>query len=151
MARRKLFTDVELASLLTASCGNYHRCAAKLKVSRTAINHRVAASPELTMLVSDLREGRLDMAESALDAAVAKKQAWAVCFLLKTRGKQRGYSERAEYEVKSTITGANSGPIKQASNGGAEVCQESLVAFLGDFGIVFTSEPSDSNLPAEVA
>ena len=144
MARRKLFTDIELASLLTASCGNYHRCAAKLKVSRTAINHRVAASTELTSLVSDLREGRLDLAESALDAAVAKGQAWAVCFLLKTRGKQRGYSERAVLEVKSTITQ----PIKQQSIAGPEVTQAALVAFLGDFGIVFTPEPSVPELPA---
>ncbi len=131
--------------LLTSSCGNYHRYAAKLKVSRTAINHRVAASPELTTLVSELPEGRLEMAESAIDAAVAKGQAWAVCFLLKTRGKQRGYSERAVFEVKSTITE----PIKQQSNVGPEVTPEALMAFLGDFGITFTREPSDSKLPAE--
>ncbi len=144
MARRKLFTDIELAALLTVSSGNYHRCAAKLKVSRTAINHRVAASPELTSLVSDLGEGRLDLAESALDAAVAKGQAWAICFLLKTLGKHRGYSERAVLEVKNTI----SEPIKQQSTVGPEVTQAALIAFLGDFGITFTPEPSVPALPA---
>lgn len=145
MARRKLFTDIELAALLTVSSGNYHRCAAKLKVSRTAINHRVAASTELTSLVSDLREGRLDLAESALDAAVANGQAWAICFLLKTLGKQRGYSERAVLEVKSTI----SEPIKQQSFARPEVTPEALMAFLGDFGIVFDSEPSASKVSAD--
>ena len=95
MARRKLFTDIELAALLTVSSGNYHRCAAKLKVSRTAINHRVAASPELTSLVSDLREGRLDLAESArcrrgegagVGDLLSAQNTWETTWLQRTSG-----------------------------------------------------------------
>ena len=44
-------------------------------------------------LRSELRESPLDNAESALDDAVDKGEGWAVCFLLKCLGRDRGYVE----------------------------------------------------------
>lgn len=44
-----------------------------------------------------LREGReqmLDVAESSLLKAVEKQEGWATCFMLKCRGKERGYVEK---------------------------------------------------------
>ena len=48
----------------------------------------------------------LDVAETALLAAVAKGEAWAVCFYLKCKGKARGWTERAE------VTGPGGGPLQ---------------------------------------
>ena len=48
----------------------------------------------------------LDNTESALYVAALRGEAWAVCFLLKTQGKSRGYVERAE------LTGKRGGPLR---------------------------------------
>lgn len=51
------------------------------------------------------KERMLDLAESRLGSAVDKGEAWAICFYLKTQGKQRGYVERQE------VTGADGAPV----------------------------------------
>ena len=53
----------------------------------------------------------LDVGELSLLRAVQNGEAWAVCFLLKTQGKQRGYIERAE------ISGPDGGAIGLEVNG----------------------------------
>jgi hypothetical protein len=50
-----------------------------------------------------------DNAELALYSAILKGEHWAVTFYLRTKGKDRGYTERTEQE----ITGAGGGPIEQ--------------------------------------
>lgn len=47
----------------------------------------------------------LDLAESKLIKHIEKGQAWAIKYILSTKGRKRGYSERFE------VTGADSGPI----------------------------------------
>ena len=44
-----------------------------------------------------------DMAEAALFKAINNGEAWAVCFYLKTQGKDRGYIERVENEHRGSI------------------------------------------------
>ena len=43
------------------------------------------------------------MAELALYKAIQDGEGWAVCFYLKTQGKQRGYIERQEIEHSGAI------------------------------------------------
>jgi len=50
----------------------------------------------------------MDVAEAALLRAIQKGEAWAVCFFLKCKAKQRGYSERTE------ITGPAGKPVQVA-------------------------------------
>ena len=50
-------------------------------------------------------EQALDIAEESLITAVKAGEAWAVCFLLKTRGKKRGYTERQEASIQ--VSGAD--------------------------------------------
>jgi hypothetical protein len=45
----------------------------------------------------------LDEAESQLGAAVRRGEGWAVCFLLKTRGRERGYVERSVMDVNAKV------------------------------------------------
>jgi hypothetical protein len=55
--------------------------------------------PELNEVLRFARELELDKAESALFRAVDNGEAWSVCFLLKTRGRERGYSEKLDLTV----------------------------------------------------
>lgn len=73
--------------------GNYMVCARRLGVSRTAIRKRVKKSPEISALVEDFREGQLDKAEAALFRAVERGNIRAICFVLRTLGKDRGYGK----------------------------------------------------------
>ena len=64
--------------------------ARRLGVSRQTLWKYLQRWPELAEIVSDRLEERLDIAESKLDRAIMKGEAWAICFFLKTRGKDRG-------------------------------------------------------------
>jgi len=62
--------------------------------------------PRIAEVRRSEHESMLDVGELALLRAVQRGEAWAVCFLLKTQGKQRGYIERAEF------SGPNGGAIE---------------------------------------
>jgi hypothetical protein len=61
--------------------------------------------PQVAEVKRQERESMLDTGELSLLRAVQNGEAWAVCFLLKTQGKMRGYIERAE------ISGPDGGAI----------------------------------------
>lgn len=44
--------------------------------------------------LQEAREQMLDVAENSLLRSVEKQEGWATCFLLKCRGKERGYVEK---------------------------------------------------------
>jgi predicted transcriptional regulator len=81
------------------------RVAKSLGVSRATVYLWIQNHPEIAQAFEDIKEERLDIGESALDAAVERGEAWAVCFLLKTQGKDRGYIERQE------LSGKDGAPI----------------------------------------
>ncbi len=85
---------------------NISLAAKSLGVARSSLYDFVNKHDDLKQLVADERESLVDIAESALKSAVVGKEAWAVCFTLKTIGKSRGYVERVEQ------TGANGGAIQ---------------------------------------
>lgn len=96
----KLSLD-QVQPLIGSERGNVANIARHLGVSRTAILKFVAKYPTLTQELKDARESMKDHAESALYKAIDTGEAWAVCFFLKTQGKDRGYVERQE------LTGAD--------------------------------------------
>ena len=55
----------------------------------------------------ELEQELLDVAESELYKAAKTGKAWAICFLLKCKGKDRGWIE----SVRQEITGADGGPV----------------------------------------
>ena len=92
---RKPILDAELVSASIVSYhGNITAVAKQFGVSRTSIIELIDKRPSLQKVLKDAREGILDIAESALLSAVLDRQPWAICFLLKTQGKHRGYSEK---------------------------------------------------------
>ena len=85
---------------------NISIAAKALGVDRSSLYDFINKHSDIKQLVTDERESLVDVAESALKSAVVAKEAWAVCFTLKTIGKHRGYVERVEQ------TGANGGAIE---------------------------------------
>jgi len=87
-----------IAQALKASMGNISLTARSLKCERGWLSRKIHKTPMLKAILDDQREGSIDNAESALNRAVVQGEGWAVCFLLKTIGRSRGYSERWEME-----------------------------------------------------
>jgi hypothetical protein len=94
-------TVEKVQEALESCSGNISFAARKLGCARRTLYYKIQASTTLKAALEDARETALDNAESALQSAVLAKEAWAVCFTLKTIGKGRGYVERNE------VTGAN--------------------------------------------
>lgn len=78
----------------------------KLKVSRPTYYQWCKDDPEFNAICDAIDEDVLDLGESVLHQLVKEKNVVATIFLLKTRGKKRGYIERNE------ITGKDGGAIK---------------------------------------
>ncbi len=93
----------KLAKLLTDMRGNISATVRAVGRSRRAIYHRIEKSPFLKATVEEARETILNEAESVLFEAVKRGEGWAVCFLLKTIGKNRGYSERTHLDVSGKV------------------------------------------------
>ena len=75
--------------------GNQSACARAHGVSRQAVSYFLQKHPRLRALTAELRETRVDNAESGLDLAIANREAWAIALTLKTLGRDRGYVEKA--------------------------------------------------------
>lgn len=83
--------------------GNLTAAAKALGLARCSLYFRVRKHPDLTKLVDDFREARIDRAESVIDWALSKKKPWAVALVLKGPGKNRGWVERQEQEQIGTV------------------------------------------------
>lgn len=95
----------QIGKLIVSKRGNVSAVARALKIPRNTLYKQIQADPELVQTLADERERMVDNAEDKLGAAVTKGEAWAVCFTLKTQGKDRGYTERQE------VTGKNGADI----------------------------------------
>jgi hypothetical protein len=92
---RKL-TTAELVDAITKSRGLITPAAAALGCAPLTIRRRAASSPAIAAALHEARQRTLDLAELALYKAVSTGEPWAVQFILKTLGKDRGYVERQE-------------------------------------------------------
>ena len=97
----KRITVDGVISAIRASKGMVSIAARKAGIDRTTMYDYIKKYPAVATALQDEREATTDTAELALYSAIQEKEAWAVCFYLKTQGKGRGYVERQE------ITGAN--------------------------------------------
>lgn len=121
-------TKNAVTKALTETHGNIAGAARKLGVSRRAIGKRIDADAALKQVVIDARETMLDDAERSLADAVKAGEAWAVCFCLKTQGRNRGYVERREQGVE--LSGPGGAPIQAET----KVVHFDLTARLREYG-----------------
>ena len=95
--------ESEVIAQLKKSMGNVSHAARALGMTRTRLCARIAEHPELREIVTDARQTMVDDAENALHASVISKEGWAVTFVLKTIGRDRGYVEKQEVEHSGEI------------------------------------------------
>jgi hypothetical protein len=96
MANTPSVKDIE--PLVERYKGNIAAIARHFGVSRGTIYNRMAESVTLKAAMEDERQTMLDNAESALYKQAMEGNTTALIFLLKTQGKQRGYTERVEVQ-----------------------------------------------------
>jgi len=109
MTGKPRHTQKQIEDALINMSGNVSAAARSLGLQRHNLHKAIVKSERLQQIVRDGRQSMCDNAESALNRAVINGEAWAVCFTLKTQGKDRGYIERTQQE----ITGRDGGPIEQ--------------------------------------
>ena len=99
MPQTKIVTDEDIAQALIKTKGLQYLAAQMLDCSSGLISQRIAASDYLKEKRREGQEIRLDEAEKALGEIVLDKELGAICFTLKTRGKDRGYAETTQSSV----------------------------------------------------
>jgi hypothetical protein len=98
--RKSLMTTEVISSALITARGKVSYAAVVLDTSPNYLRQRIRDNEELVSLQEEIREHRLDVAESKLDQRVLKDKWPAIQFSLETQGKHRGYTKRTE------VTGA---------------------------------------------
>lgn len=98
---RRRVNDDEMARMLEAAGGFRSRVAKQLGLSVSAISKRIARSARLREAARNIEETVLDIAESALVKAAQAGEPWAVCFILKCKGRGRGWIERHDLSVEA--------------------------------------------------
>ena len=100
------YTQEQVIEALEQSKGLIAPAARALGCSRDTIRSYLDEYSAVAQAKLDQEEAVKDMAENALYAAILRGEAWAICFYLKCRAKDRGYVERAE------LTAAQGAPVK---------------------------------------
>ena len=100
------YSQEQMIEALEQSKGLIAPAARALGCSRDTIRSYIDEYSAVAQAKLDQEEAVKDMAENALYAAILRGEAWAICFYLKCRAKDRGYVERAE------LTGASGAPVK---------------------------------------
>jgi hypothetical protein len=104
---KKEHTKKALLNALEKSLGVVTKACKIAKVGRTTFYQYLKEDKEFAKQVKDIENIALDFAESQLHKQISEGNTTATIFLLKTKGKSRGYVERSEIvhdnNVKSTI------------------------------------------------
>ena len=116
----------QVQSALVAAGGVVSDAAFLLGVSRGTIQYMVDKHPSLSDLIATIKESNKDFAESKLMAAMAKGEAWAVCFYLKCHAKDRGYIERPKVEPPAMVGAAGEREVTIYITGGPPEPDETI-------------------------
>ena len=87
-----------MITALKAASGMVYVAARKLGCSHTTIYTYAKRYPSVQDAINEERGYFVDTCEIALQRAVLAGEGWAVCFALKTLGKDRGYVEKQQIE-----------------------------------------------------
>ena len=94
------FTAAEMAKALRDAKGFKTIAARRLGCSLDTVERYVKWYEECETACREAEDEILDLGEAKLIERVKAGEGWAVCFLLKTKGKRRGYVERMEVSGK---------------------------------------------------
>jgi predicted transcriptional regulator len=100
------YTADEVVSALEHAKGMIAPAARSLGCSRNTIKRYLKEDTDIARAHADMSEHVTDRAELKLFDAIERGEAWAICFYLKCKAKDRGYVERAE------VSGPGGQPVK---------------------------------------
>jgi hypothetical protein len=106
MARKKpqrRLTQKNVINALKAHGGLISPSAEALDCTRQGLYNFLKNHPKAQKALDDIRNEVLDYAEGSLYSAAKAGQSWAVCFLLKCLGKERGFSEKLDLSSKEPL------------------------------------------------
>lgn len=132
MANEVNRVDTLKKTLLTAlgrSLGNVSDACKKANISRTYFYELKNEDPEFFQAVEDISESALDLTETALLRQIQDGNMTGIIFMLKTRGRKRGFIEVVEQQH----SGKDGGAI-QFENISLEKRIEALKLLEGDDG-----------------
>ena len=99
------YTTEQMIRAIRDTKGMTSFAAKRLNCSAETVRNYCRRYPTVAQAMREEREAMLDVAELSLFTAIQEREAWAVCFFLKTIGRERGYIERHE------VGGEGGGPI----------------------------------------
>lgn len=86
----------KIAAAYEKKCGSMAATAVALGITRQALYNWRKEDEKLAKMLDDIDEGILDFTESKLVEKVNEGNLTAIIFLLKTKGKKRGYVEQVD-------------------------------------------------------
>lgn len=98
--KKREATAARIIEALKECNGLLTLAARKAGVTYRTIKRYADDYPTVAEAYKESKETMLDVAEGKLYQAIGKGESWAICFYLKTQGKQRGYVERQEFTGK---------------------------------------------------
>lgn len=102
MAKYQKISQKQFLSVVSGTGGLYTVIARKLGINRHTVAEYIKRDPVLADAVQQERESTLDDVESVFVDACLEGDIQACMFYLKTKGKERGYTERVENDLRSS-------------------------------------------------
>jgi len=104
---RTLKKKREFLIIFEAKAGNISQTCKAVIIGRRTYYDWLKNDKKFTQDVDDINEGLIDWGESLLKGQMKKGDTTAIIFYLKTKGRERGYVERREFEH----SGPDGGPM----------------------------------------
>ena len=101
--KKERYTTQQIIDALKESKGMVYVAARRLNCDPTTVYNYAKRYATVQAAIESERGHFVDTAELALNRAVLAGEGWAVCFALKTLGKERGYVERRQIEHSGKI------------------------------------------------
>lgn len=100
--------SVQMVEAALRNAGGFVSGAARLLgCDVSTVRRQIQKHPELAAIKEDAIEKLLDGAESKLMQAVKEGAPWAICFVLKCKGRQRGWIEQQDFRIQATADDAD--------------------------------------------
>jgi predicted SpoU family rRNA methylase len=97
------YTAAQMSKALEETNGMVYLAARKLGCSHVTVYKYAKLYPSVQDTITEQRGNFVDECELALKRKVEAGEGWAVCFALKTLGKDRGYVEKQEQEQSGSV------------------------------------------------
>jgi ACT domain-containing protein len=96
--KKELFLEA-----LEKNAGNITESCKKINISRKTFYHWCKKDEYFKNQVEEIKESLIDLAENELMEQIKKGNITAIIFFLKTKGKNRGYTEKQEIKHSENI------------------------------------------------